>query len=178
MPGLTALPVPMMRRPALAKPLAVTLALACAGALTPALAQTPADVREVDVIADLSAIANPRAATYWAGLEPDLEGAILALLTDRIAEDGVKVEVKLATVELASGFENLADLADTRMSGRVNITSQTDNSAFKSYDLTVSVEEVLPYLPPGTVVSAISLENRDYYGAVVSAFARAVVDRL
>lgn len=154
------------------------LALAVGLAVTPALAQDKTPVRAVEVTADLSAIGNPRAATYWAGLEDDLSGAILALVTDRIADDGVKVDVKLSTVELATAFENLADLADTRMSGRVNITSQTDNSAFNSYDLTVSVEEALPYFPPGTVITAITLENRDYYSAMVTAFARAVVDRL
>ncbi len=171
MPGLTPFST--------TKPLtAMFLMLALAVPVTPAMAQQPTEVREVAVSADLDAIGNPRAATYWAGLQGDLQGAILALLTDRIADDGVKIEVKLSTVELASAFENIANLADTRMTGQVNITSQTDNSDFNSYELTVTIEEALPYLPPGTVINAISLENRDYYSAMVTAFARAVVDRL
>ena len=104
---------------------ALTLALGLL--LQPALAQDKTPVRAVEVTADLSAIGNPRAATYWAGLEDDLSGAILALVTDRIAEDGVKVDIDLSAVELATPFENLANLDDTRMSGRVKITSQRDN---------------------------------------------------
>ena len=155
---------------------ALTLALGLF--LHPALAQDKTPVRAVEVTADLSAIGNPRAAAYWGGLEDDLSGAILAFVTDHIAKDAVKVDIDLSTVELATPFENLADLADTRMSGRVKITSQTDNSAFNTYDLTVSMDEALPYFPPGTVITAITLENRDYYSAMVTAFARAVVDRL
>ncbi|OYU17787.1 MAG: hypothetical protein CFE34_13900 [Rhodobacteraceae bacterium PARR1] len=176
MPGLT--PFSTVKSLS-AKPLSALLVmLAVAVPVSPSMAQEPTEVREVAISADLDAIGNPRAATYWAGLEDDLQGAILALLTDRIAEDGVKIEVKLSTVELASAFENIANLADTRMTGQVNITSRSDNSDFNAYELTVTIEEALPYLPPGTVINAISLENRDYYSAMVTAFARAVVDRL
>ncbi len=171
MPGLTLFSAPKSLS-------ALMLALALAGLPPVAQAQAPTEVRAVEVSADLSTIGNPRAATYWSGLQDDLQGAILALLTDRIADDGVKIEVKLSTLELASAFENIANLADTRLSGQVIITSRSDNSDFNAYELTVTIEEALPYLPPGTVITAISLENRDYYGAMVAAFARAVVDRL
>lgn len=157
---------------------AVTLAVALALSPLAAKAQTPTTVREVAVTAEIDAIANPRAATYWAGIADDLEGAILALVTERIAKDGVKVAVDLSSVELANTFEDLANIADTRMSGRVTITSQTDNSRFNAYDLTVSIDQALPYFPQGTVISAVTLENRDFYAAMVSAFAHAVVDRL
>lgn len=157
---------------------AVTLAIALALSPLGAEAQTPTTVRDVAVTADIDAIGNPRAATYWAGIADDLQGAILALVTDRIAEDGVKVAVDLSAVELANTFEDLADIADTRMSGRVTITSQTDNAKFNTYDLTVTIEQALPYFPPGTVISAVTIENRDFYTAMVNAFAHAVVDRL
>jgi len=157
---------------------AATLAVALALSPLATKAQTPTTVRDVAVTADIGAIGNARAATYWGGIANDLQGAILALVTDRIAEDGVKVAVDLSEVELASTFEDLANIADTRMSARVTITSQTDNSKFNAYDLTVTIEQALPYFPPGTVITAVTLENRDFYTAMVNAFAHAVVERL
>lgn len=143
-----------------------------------ALAQDRTMVREVEVKADLSAIENPRAAQYWSDIADDLNNAILTRVSDRIADDGVDIHVDLSSVELANTFENLTNLADSRMVGKVHITSQTDNSAFKSYELAVSFDQALPYLPPGTNVTVITIENRDYYSAMINAFAQAVVDRL
>lgn len=153
-------------------------ALAATLIATTALAQDVTMVREVEVEADLSAIQNPRAAEYWTDIADDLENAIVARLTDRIAEDGVRVSVDISEVELANTFENLTNIAETRMVGQVNVTSETDNTAFNSYELTLSVEQALPYFPPGTVVTAITLENRDYYSGMIEAFAQSVVDRL
>lgn len=153
-------------------------ALAATLLATTALAQEPTMVKEVDVEADLSAVQNPRAASYWTNIADDLENAIVARLTDRIADDGVKVSVDISEVELANTFENLTNVADTRMVAQVNVTSETDNTKFNSYELTLSVEQALPYFPPGTVVTAITVENRDYYTAMIEGFAQAVVDRL
>lgn len=153
-------------------------ALAATLIATTALAQNVTMVREVDVEADLSAIQNPRAAEYWTDIADDLENAIVARVTDRIDEDGVRISVDISEVELASTFENLTNVADTRMVGQVNVTSETDNTKFNSYELTLSVEQALPYFPPGTVVTAITLENRDFYNGMIEAFAQAVVDRL
>lgn len=153
-------------------------ALAATLIATTGLAQDMTMVREVDVEADLSAVQNPRAAEYWTDIADDLENAIVARLTDRIAEDGVRISVDISEVELANTFENLTNVADTRMVGQVNVTSETDNTKFNSYELTLSVEQALPYFPPGTVVTAITLENRDYYSGMIEAFAQSVVDRL
>lgn len=153
-------------------------ALAATLLATTAIAQEPTKVKEVDVEADLSAVQNPRAASYWTDIAEDLENAIVARLTDRIADDGVKISVDISEVELANTFENLTNVADTRMVGQVNVTSETDNTEFNSYELTLSVEQALPYFPPGTVVTAITLENRDYYTGMIEGFAQAVVDRL
>jgi hypothetical protein len=153
-------------------------ALAATMLATTAFAQDATMVREVEVTADLGAVQNPRAAEYWTDIADDLENAIVARLTDRIAEDGVRISVDISEVELANTFENLTNIADTRMVGQVNITSETDNTQFNSYELTLSVEQALPYFPPGTVVTAITLENRDYYSGMIEAFAQSVVDRL
>lgn len=157
--------------------MAATLAAALLAAL-PALAQDPTTVREVDVEADLTAIQNPAAATYWTDVAEDLENAIVARVTDRTDPDGVRISVDIAEVSLASMFENLTDAADTRMVGQVNVTSDTDNTKFNSYELTVSIEEALPFFPQGTVIATVRRDTPEYYRAMVEAFADAVVRRL
>ena len=156
----------------LAAPLAATFIA------TTALAQEPTTVREVDVEVDLGAIQNPEAATYWTDVAEDLENAIVARITDRTDPDGVRISIDIEEVSLASLYENLTDIADTRMVGQVNITSDTDNTKFNSYELSVRVEEALPFFPPGTVVTAIVRDTPEYYRAMVEAFADAVVRRL
>jgi len=156
--------------------LAATLAATFLATAT--LAQEPTTVREVDVEVDLGAIANPAAATYWTNVADDLENAIVARITDRTDPDGVRIAIDIEEVSLASLYENLTDIADTRMVGQVNITSDTDNTKFNSYELSVRVEEALPFFPPGTVVTAIVRDTPEYYRAMVEAFADAVVRRL
>lgn len=143
-----------------------------------ALAQDQTQVREVDEKADLSAIKNPRAARYWSNIADDLNDAILTRVSDRIADDGVDIHVDLSSVELANTFENLTNVANSRIAGKVHITSKTDNSAFHSYELAVSFKPALPYVQPGSNVTIIAVDNRDYYSAMINAFAQAVVDRL
>ncbi len=157
-----------------------TLAATLAATLfaTTAMAQDPTTIREVDVEVDIGAIQNPSAATYWTNIGDDLENAIVARITDRTDPDGVRVAIDIEEVSLASLYENLTDTADTRMIGQVNITSDTDNTKFNSYELSVRVEEALPYFPPGTVITAIVRDTPEYYRAMVEAFADAVVDRL
>ncbi len=155
-----------------------TLALTLALCAFPALADDKTKVRTVDVEADISAISNPAAAAYWTNVADDVENAIVARITDRTADDGVKISVDISEVELANAFENITNVADTRMVGTVNISSETDNSEFNSYELTVSVNEALPYFPPGTTVVMIQRDTPEYYKAMVEAFANAVIERL
>lgn len=161
-----------MIRTTLAASLAATL---FAGA---ALSDENTRVRDVDVQADISAISNPAAATYWTNVADDLENAIVARITDRTADDGVKISIDISEVELANAFENVTNVADTKMVAQVNVTSDTDNTEFNSYELTVSVEEALPYFPPGTTVVMITRDTPEYYKAMVEAFAESVVKRL
>lgn len=158
------------------KRLATTLAATLLA--TTALAQDPTMVREVDVDVDLGAIQNPEAAAYWTDVADDLENAIVARVTDRTHPDGVRIAIDIEEVSLASLYDSLTDIADSQMVGQVNITSDTDNTKFNSYELSVRIEEALPFFPPGTVVTAIVRDTPEYYRAMVEAFAEAVVRRL
>lgn len=143
-----------------------------------ALADANTRVREVNVEADISAIQNPAAAAYWTNVADDLENAIVARITDRTADDGVKISIDISELELANAFENVTNVADTKMAAQINVTSETDNTDFSSYELTVSVEEALPFFPPGTTVVMVTRDTPEYYRAMVDAFADAVVKRL
>lgn len=156
----------------------MTATLAALFLATTALAQDPTTVREVDVDVDLTAIQNPQAATYWTNVADDLENAIVARITDRTDPKGVKISIDIEEVSLASMYENLTDLADTQMVGQVNVTSDTDNTKFNSYELSVRVEEALPFFPPGTVIATVVRDTPEYYRAMVEAFAESVVKRL
>lgn len=155
-----------------------TLALTLALCAFPAFADDKTKVRDIDVEADLTALQNPAAAAYWTKIAADVENAIAARITDRTADAGVKISVDISEVELANAFENITNIADTKMVGQVNVTSETDNTEFNSYELTVTVNEALPFFPPGTTVVMVQRDTPEYYKAMVEAFADAVVKRL
>ena len=142
----------------------------------PTFAQTT--VREVNVQADMEALQNANAAAYWTSLADDLENAIVARLVGLTADDGVKVSIDIDTVELASSFQSAMGTAESKLKGRVNVSSQTDNTKFDTYDLTVGFDQAGPFFPPNTDLTAITTDSKEYYDAMIAAFADSVVARL
>lgn len=140
----------------------------------PAAAQTP--VREVAVEVDTAAL-NPSITAFWTDIPTDLETAILLLVVDRMADTGVRISIDIDEASLASGLENVTNIAETRLSGRVFISSEVDNALFKTYDLTVTMQQSLPDLQPGDVVVDLTTPDQSYK-ALVDAFAAEVVNRL
>ncbi|WP_126978190.1 hypothetical protein [Frigidibacter oleivorans] len=166
-----------MPRRSLLAPAALSAALAAAlalGAAAPALAQT--EVREVAVEVDLSAIQNARAATVWANVGPDLQAALLARVADRVDNDGVRISIDINEIELSNSYEQALNIADSRLSGRVNISSNTDNTKFDTYDLSVAFDTA--YLPAGADMTAIGIDSPAYYQAMIALFAERVVEKL
>jgi hypothetical protein len=145
--------------------------------LSPLSAADPT-VKEIDVTVELDAVENRAAAKYWGTLEVDLEAAILAHITSRIAEDGANLIIDVEEVELSNGFTDATGMADTRLVANVKQTHDTDNSRFEAYDITVDVGQVLPLMPEGTDVTRITADTREFYDAMVRAFAAAVVKRI
>lgn len=140
----------------------------------PVLAQTM--VKEVDVEVDVSAIENEAAAAYWTNVGPDLENAIALKLGDLVAPDGVKVSIDIAEVELGNSFESALGLTDSKLGGRVKITSDTDNSKFETYDLLATFDQT--YLPPGVSLESVTTDSPEYYATMVDIFADRVVEKL
>jgi hypothetical protein len=92
-------------------------------------------IASVDVTADLTAIGNEKAATYWGNLEKDLEAAIGARVSDRLAEEGAEIKIDIRELELASAFEPELNLGDAVLVGQVNVIDDTDNRNYNAYEL-------------------------------------------
>ena len=54
----------------------------------------------------------------------------------------------------------------------------TNNTNFNTFGLTVTMNQALPYLPPGTDILVIPRTSPEVYAAMVAAFAAATVDRI
>lgn len=142
----------------------------------PVLAATM--VKDVNVEIDLDAINNPAAAAYWTSAADDLENAIVARLTDRIADDGLSISVDINELELANSFQTALNVADSRLEGQVKMSSEADATLMKTYDLTVTFDQATLFMPEGADLAAITSDSRDYYNAMLNAFADKVVENL
>jgi hypothetical protein len=155
---------------------ATAIALATLLGSTAMAADAPT-VRSIDVEVDLSAVQNVTAAAYWGGLSEDLKNAIAAKVANQIADDGVQIKVDIEEVELSNGFTETAGLADTKLVGKVKY-DHPDALRFQYIDLTIDVNQVTPFLPEGYVLAAPTMNSKEYYMAMVNAFADAVVTSL
>lgn len=152
-------------------------ATALAGVLATSAFAAVDQIKTIDVTADLTALNNEQAAAFWANLETDLENAIAARVTDRVAENGAEILVDIREVELANAFERELNMGDAVLVGQVNIVDNTDNSNFDAYELTVSLETAQIIVPEGSVV-VLSTDTTGAYNRLVETFADSVVSRL
>ena len=152
-------------------------ATALAGVLATSAFAAVDQIKNIDVTADLTALNNEQAASFWANLEADLENAIASRVTERVAQDGAEIIVDIREVELANAFERELNLGDAVLVGQVNIKDDTDNSNYDAYELTVSLETAQIVVPEGTVV-VLSTDTTGAYNRLVEAFAEGVVTRL
>lgn len=145
-------------------------------------------VAKIDATVDVSAINNVQAATFWANLEADLENAIAARVTERLAVeevkpddqgriDGAQIKVDIRELELASAFERELNLGDAVLVGQVTIVDDTDNSNADGYELTVSLQTANVIVPEGSTL-VLSTDTGDAYTRLVEAFADGIVSRL
>lgn len=156
----------------------IRAALAATLLMTTAYAKDAPTIKAVEVTADIAAIENPMAAKYWATLTDDLQNAILSRITNQISDDGANLSVDISEVELSNSFQEVLNVADTKLVGQVKVTSETDNTRFNTYELTVNVDQVAMLMPKGTDMAALTQDSREYYDAMINAFADGVVARL
>jgi hypothetical protein len=152
-------------------------ATALAGVLATSAFGAVDAIKKIDVSADLTALNNEQAASFWANLEADLENAIAARVTDRIADDGAEIIVDIREVELATAFERELNMGDAVLVGQVNIKDDTDHPNNDAYELTVTLETAQIIVPEGAVI-VLSTDTTGAYNRLVEAFADGVVSRL
>jgi hypothetical protein len=143
---------------------------------TAAFAGPQDKVKEIEVLIDLPAITNPAAALRYSTVAADLQSAIAARLVDRISPDeGVKIGIDISEVELSNSFTEAVGSADTKLVANVNITDEKDNSNFRSYELTVNVDQAKALLPATDDLTQLSASSDDFYQAMIAAFADGTV---
>lgn len=135
-------------------------------------------VKDIDVSADITAIENSRAATYWADLSTDLEAAIAARLVDQIGESGSEIKIDVNEIALTNSFQSSLGLEDAVLVGQVNIVNDSDNSKFDAYELTISAMAASPFGADGIPLEGAFTDTPEYYAALIEAFADGVVSRL
>ncbi|WP_151720641.1 hypothetical protein [Gemmobacter serpentinus] len=156
----------------------LALSAALVAPLSPmAWAATDTPVESVKVEADITAIKNERAATYWGGVAKDIEAAILARVSDRVAEKGSRITVDIDEISLANSFEASIGAEDSVLKGNVMISSD-DNSKYDAYELSISMSAASKFLPEGSVAIVSMTDAPEHYRAMIDAFASNVVERL
>jgi hypothetical protein len=145
---------------------------------TAAFAAPDTKVKEIDVTLDITAVTNPAAALRYAAIADDLKNAITAQLVDRTDEKGVSINIDLSEVELSNSFSELVGSADTRLVGDVKISSLTDKTEFKTYELTVDVNQAKVFFPATVDLTKLTANSDEFYQAMIQAYADGVVKRL
>ena len=135
-------------------------------------------VSVIDVTIDLPAVTNKAAALRYTHISDDLKNAITSRLVDRLAPDGEKVGVDISEVELSNSFTEITGAADTKLVGIVSITDVKDNSNFKSYTLSVDINQAKGFFPATIDMTTLKASSDEYYQAMIQAFAAAIVERL
>lgn len=143
-----------------------------------ALAAPDDKVKAVEVEMDITAVTNAAAAERFANTATDLQGAILARVVDRTAEDGMEIKIDLSEVELSNSFTDAVGAADTRLVGTVNVSDMSDNTNFNTYELTVTVEQAALFFPQEFDQTSLTASSDEFYNALIAAFADGVVKRL
>lgn len=151
------------------------LGLMMAGA---AFAAADDPVKSVEVEMDITALTNAAAAERFANISADLQGAILARVVERTAEEGMEISIDLSEVELSNSFTDAVGAADTRLVGNVKVSDETKTSNFNTYELTVTIEQATPFLPQEFDQTSLTASSDEFYQALIAAFADGVVTRL
>jgi hypothetical protein len=158
--------------------LAATITIMLLATTAPVFAKTM--VKDVVVTADLTAIKTPKPANTGR--------ALLMICKTQSSQDwpilSPKMEQKCRSKLTRSNWptacnpQSAAGTASSKLVGQVNISHDTDNTKFDSYELTVTFEQAGPFFLPNTDLTAISTDSKDYYDAMIAAFADHIVTKL
>ncbi|MER5170786.1 hypothetical protein [Thioclava sp. GXIMD2076] len=137
-------------------------------------------VNSVNVTTDIEGVTDPAATAFYEKMAADVETQIIADLGPAYDAEklGSSIKVDITSAEVASTWDHLADIGDTKMGAQINVYSATDNAKFDHYDLDVGFPNIAVSLPEGTDATALTVDDPVYYNALVDLFSDAVVERL
>lgn len=146
----------------------------------PSYAATWFDRIEVGV--DLNQITSPEAAQRYANVSEDLTNVIaeqLAVAYPDQTDGGAKITVDLDEVALAAPFGSAPGATSTAaMAGTVSVENQGSSGSQRKFNLAVSMDQVMPYVPQNQDVTMAAPSTDAVYEALLKTFAAAVVDNL
>ena len=138
-------------------------------------ANTP--VEKVDVAFNLKAVESATAAQFWGDLETDLEGAIIAKIADRTAENGTEVEIDIDEFSMSSDFQ-AAMGGDSILTGDVTMVNEEDPTVNHYFTVKVMIDRAGKVVYGDDGVEVRTVDEGKVYEAMVDAFATKVVNRL
>lgn len=160
------------------KPQILTLGAALALAACAASEPEPLLISTVEVTTDLSAIQGQGAVEYWQTLSSDLETAIAAQFQGSVDPAGHPVTVDVDELSLTETYAAGATIDNAALSGVVTLGDiEPDGREDPAYTVTATTRDVEPYLEDGSSEGMTST-NREYYDALVQAFARGTAETL
>jgi hypothetical protein len=149
---------------------------ALAIALVSAQAQeAPVTVSAIHVVADVTTIASPSAADYWRDLPADLEDALAREFVGSLDSEGQALLVAVDTLSLKEAYD-LGFGDDARLVGRVQLVEPGSEEVTATWDIAASARQAESFFPADVDVVTIDRTSREFYDAVVGAFARGVVE--
>jgi hypothetical protein len=159
----------------------MTLRNQITGAVIAFMAAAPAaaqgvSVSDIRVGADLTAVTSPEAAQYWGNLESDLMTALAAEFVGQTSPDGLIVAIDVDEISMANFFTAGSGVDDARLTGDVGLINPDNEKVERLFSVSASANQAASYLPAGTDVITISPTSKEFYDAVVRAFASGVAD--
>ncbi|QUS36022.1 hypothetical protein [Falsirhodobacter algicola] len=136
---------------------------------------------EINVGVDLNQVTSPEAAARYANISDDLVKAIgdaLSVTPAGTADGGAKIVVDLDEVALAAPFVGTPGASTSAMAGTVAVEDQGDIGSQRKFDLTVTMDQIMPYMPENTDMTVIEPSSDAVYQALLQTFAAAVVSNL
>jgi len=166
----------MFRKPTIFSPAIAAVSLGLMAAL-PAHAAEERGVGSLRVDAPVAAAQGAAAANRISVVDKDVREAITTRIEDRLAAAGIKVEVELDRVELASAYDAMQGRDVSVISGQVQLRDVMDVPQHKSFSVTAEARQVnaVSTDPNETVIPASS---EQFYDAMVNAFAIGVTRTL
>jgi hypothetical protein len=148
----------------------------------PAHAVDERGVGSLRVEAPADAALGAAAANRVSVVDADVKQAITTRIEERLAAAGIKVEVELDRIELASAYDAMQGRDVSVLSGQVQLRDVMNVPQHKSFAVTAEARQVNTPTPlgadPTSDVTVLPASSEQFYDAMVEAFALGVTQTI